>query len=362
MTTSGRESSASRASSVKDFISRSFDHRQKGRLAEAEAVLLEGLGQYPADIYLQTALGEVYLRQNRVSEAEHLAKDVLARRPDHVRAVVLLGNAYYRRRNYARAREQFEAATAADPSPYILRCLAECYLRTGEPDRAIDLCRQELESQPEDNEARVLLARAYERKGDPARALELYREVSERDPGQTWAYQRYLKLSADGRDRAETVREIGRMYRVGTRESNPHLHIWRGDECRKLGNYPEAAAEYRRALELAPGNRYVQKQLAFCYYRQGDTDRAVPLLKEIVLYDPSDYFARSSLIAGLTRLGRAEEALRVLEEALNRHPDCKALWGPIRKLAASIEDAPGNAGKRSGASKPGSPGKGEDDA
>ncbi len=111
-----------------------------GRVAEARAVLEEGLAALPTDEDLLNNLAIVELETGRPAEAEQLARRAVAARPGLAAAWNTLGEAQHARADHAAAVEAFGRAVALDPDAasqrYNLAVALEALGRNDEACRA----------------------------------------------------------------------------------------------------------------------------------------------------------------------------------------------------------------------------------
>ncbi|MBA2525245.1 MAG: TPM domain-containing protein [Pyrinomonadaceae bacterium] len=88
----------------------------------------------------------------------------------------------------------------------------------------------------------------------------------------------------------------------------------------------EAAAEYKRALELDPNSkRGSRRSLADLNRAAGKAEEALKLYREQLQAEPSDKAARAGIVLSLLDLGRLEEANKELDTALQDDPRNLAL-------------------------------------
>ncbi|HZI61273.1 MAG TPA: TPM domain-containing protein [Pyrinomonadaceae bacterium] len=82
----------------------------------------------------------------------------------------------------------------------------------------------------------------------------------------------------------------------------------------------EAAAEYKRTLELDPASKVSRGSLADLYRASGKAEEALTLYNEQLTVDPKDRAARAGKVIALFELNRSDEANRELEAALAEEP------------------------------------------
>ena len=82
----------------------------------------------------------------------------------------------------------------------------------------------------------------------------------------------------------------------------------------------EAAAEYKKTLELDPTSKVSRVSLADLYRAAGKTQEALALYNEELAADPKDKAARAGKVISLLELNRTDEANSALEAALADDP------------------------------------------
>jgi uncharacterized membrane protein YgcG/tetratricopeptide (TPR) repeat protein len=82
----------------------------------------------------------------------------------------------------------------------------------------------------------------------------------------------------------------------------------------------EAAAEYKKTLELDPSSKVSRGSLADLYRAAGKSEEALALYNEQLAADPKDKAARAGKVISLFELNRTDEANSALEAALAEEP------------------------------------------
>ena len=82
----------------------------------------------------------------------------------------------------------------------------------------------------------------------------------------------------------------------------------------------EAAAEYKRALDLDPNSKAARRSLADLNRAFGKAEEALALYRQQLDIEPADKAARTGLILSLLDLGRTDEAKVEIEKALQTDP------------------------------------------
>jgi tetratricopeptide (TPR) repeat protein len=103
-------------------------------------------------------------------------------------------------------------------------------------------------------------------------------------------------------------------------------------------------SEYKKALEIKPGNRYILKQLGFCLKNMGKTKEALNYLKQAFAKDPSDNIVNSTLKSLFKELDLCQEGINYYKKIIRENQGFKNLWGSVNKLANYLENKENNSG------------------
>ncbi|HET8868983.1 MAG TPA: tetratricopeptide repeat protein [Aquabacterium sp.] len=93
----------------------------------------------------------------------------------------------------------------------------------------------------------------------------------------------------------------------------------------------EARQLLEKALTLRPADPFITDSLAWLEYREGRADEAVKLLQQALSAKPDGEIA-AHLIEILWTQGKQDEARKVLKDALNRDPNNEAVNAMVRRL------------------------------
>src|SRR5215212_8730767 len=132
---------------------------------------------------------------------------------------------------------------------------------------------------------------------------------------------------------AETVRIAGEAVKLAPDLAEAHRILAVG--LHMSLRLDEAAAEYRKTLELDPTSRVSRGSLADLYRASGKTEEALTLYNEQLAADPKDKAALAGKVISLFELNRTDEANSALEAALAGEPrNLPLLSGTAYWLAA----------------------------
>ncbi|WP_284125546.1 tetratricopeptide repeat-containing sulfotransferase family protein [Parerythrobacter aestuarii] len=152
--------------------------------------------------------------------------------------------------------------------------LAEAYAarQGGQPQRTVDICRAVLADEPDNREARSLLAVCFVEAGHIDRAGPLIEETVRAEPG-NWRLQLNLSVLREAQGRMDDAMEAARS---ATERGSDRFESWGrlGDLAGRAGDFETAAEALSRALALKPDHVGVARLLAAAAYEAGKYDTA----------------------------------------------------------------------------------------
>jgi tetratricopeptide (TPR) repeat protein len=207
------------------------------------------------------------------------------------------GKGSYERRDYVAALTDFRQVLVAQPNFADIRHLAGlCLTFLGQPEAALDEFDRALTVNDQYVEAHI------------NRALVL-NELGRFDEARS-AFERagYYEYAISGRFPAA----------ITARLANKHSEV--GDLYQEAGAPMEAAAQYRRALELRPRFHDIRNKLAQSLLQLGELESAIEELKTALEGNSHYVPARLNLGLSLFRSGRREEAAREWRKCREEEP------------------------------------------
>jgi predicted O-linked N-acetylglucosamine transferase (SPINDLY family) len=245
---------------------------------------------------------------------------------------------------------------AADPdTPDGMLARAKALATAGDYERAVPLYRTLVAGQPDRAELWRALGRALRQTGAVDESIACYRRALALDPGDAGAHDELGQiLSARGelRDAAEHLRaavahdprllvarvELGELLfrdgrapeaaaelraAVALDPTNWGVHYRLGVVLARLGpeQLEEAMSCFRRAIGGMPGHAPAHLQLGLAFWNRGDPAPAIALAERALRLDPKLPAAHGVLGAMLHTVGRTEEAIASLREAVAANAD-----------------------------------------
>ncbi|TDP59053.1 XrtA/PEP-CTERM system TPR-repeat protein PrsT [Roseateles toxinivorans] len=234
----------------------------------------------------QALMSNVELRQGDPAKAERRARQIIQSHPKLAVGHHLLGEITLSRGQAAAALESFRRAHELEPSSAsLLRLFAAMASQdAGKPTgTALQLANQWLKTHPKDLPVLKAVANTHAAAGNFVAARS--------------AYEQLLKLAPDD---ADTLNNLANVL-LRTKD-------------------PAALKVAEQALAKAPNNANVIDTAGWAAHLAGQNERALQLLRDARLRDPSNPDIRYHLAAALAQAGRKGEAREELNSALKTHP------------------------------------------
>lgn len=189
-------------------------------------------------------------------------------------------------------------------------------------------------------EAWLNLGTVVEAARDVDRAEALYRQTLEEFPNYLPARWNLgtLLVSQGDLDAAETLYREARETIEDDRHPSElaELHRRLGEVLERKESLDQAAAEYRKALELSPDLAPVRNNLGFVLERQGQRQEAAQAYQRAIQGDPSYPLPYFNLADMLLQAGQAERAVEIYAAGLQMAPfNLQARYNLAMALAGS---------------------------
>lgn len=321
-----------------------------GDMLEARERFTRALDRCDNDQYSRTGLGYVELREGNEAEAESLFSLVARAEPGNVDALVGLGLVSWRDADLTGVRDYFGRVLDLAPDhPTALEYLervegrvseatsgsedpADRAWREGDTDRAFELYRARLETDPDDDRAlhRMALMHAWAEEYD--RSLGLFDRLLEDAPGNLDARvdrARVLAWRGDNEDALDELEAVLAEHpdHPAALEARALFQGW-------AGRYEEALSSYEHLLSIGPEHADARREqarvLAWASDFEGSEQAYLALLEE----NPDDLDARLGLARTFAFSDELDAALAQYDSVLIRAPDnVQAIQGKARTLA-----------------------------
>ena len=236
-----------------DTGQQALEYLDQERYDEALVAARRAIRQNPKDASLHVLAALAHLGREDVEEGFAALGEAVRLDPENLRIHAAVRHICMQERQYARARDIYEAVVRAHPSNGPAAAgLGWALMNLDEDDRALALLEQALEHGGDDLFAYIQLGRLHlrgQRLEDAARALEGALRLEPEDP--------------------QLLMTLG--------------------ECQlELGLAPQAEETFRKAVEGSPVKARAASRVAQTYYDQGRRHQAIHYYEQAVEYGPAE--------------------------------------------------------------------------
>lgn len=283
-------------------------------------------------------LGKLLMAGKHLDVAERCFRNAKMLAPDDFRWPYYLGHVFISKGELTKALEQFEQVLRLRPTDFAtLVWLGHVYIELGQPEAAEPILTRARALGPDTAAVLYQLGRASLAKKDFATAVRHLEEAVRLNPAAAVIHQplamAYRGLGDLEKAQSNLDRTRGRvgpgaavtmsdplMAEVSTVLRSPEVHGELGQHASASGDWPEAARQFRRAIELSPNRAIMRLNLALTLNRMGDARGALTELDAAIRVDPS--FASAHFVMGtlLERSGRDQEAIERYTAAITYDP------------------------------------------
>jgi tetratricopeptide (TPR) repeat protein len=327
----------------------------KKDLEQAVAEYRRALSAKPGDPVVTLALGRSLVVDGEVAEAESIFKGMIAKDKKNLNPYYELYRVYLGQRNVEAAETILKSAIDASPKdPQLRMSLVQFYFATKKNDdliKALNVMKSDLKQFPD---AYLQAGDFYMRVGSFDDAIKQYEDGIHKEPDRKTTYlkheiESYIRaqknseaykkneeiLRIDSKDpdarglkatflldQGNINQAMGELQAVVTARPNnfvARFNLGRAHFAR--AEYEQARQEFDAALQLRPDYvpaRLAQTQVALI---RGDNDAALHDSDELLRISPTSVQGRVMKAASLQRLGRFDEARKLLEEVLAKDPN-----------------------------------------
>lgn len=321
--------------------------RYRDAIEHARAALNLKPDLAPANLFL----GASYLELGDAANALDPLHKALEAMPNDPNAHLMLAEALLAHRSYEEAREEFRKSSNLLPdNPKVWFGLGQVY------DALSERAAHDLETNFSDSAySSVLAGDSFLRERRFGSAFAAYREALAKGPaipGIHAGLARVYRQTGHSEWAAQEESLEANVTRVQASNSGPAAYYWSCKSYRQLadqaynrlaqlppsleshlhaakaldadGRHRDAAAEWRKALELTPGNIEVQLGLAWSLYEIRDFDSILPILADALKETPESAEGNFLYGASLLNLEQPDAAIPYLKRALERDPQMQA--------------------------------------
>ncbi|MDI3258863.1 MAG: tetratricopeptide repeat protein [Sinobacteraceae bacterium] len=310
---------------------------EQARTAEAETQLHQAVAIDPRFADAHYNLGTLLEEQGRIDEALGAYQLTVTLQPEHAKALLRMGALLRQRGELQAALEYFERVLRLDPESFDAHYYRGWVLselrRDEEALRALEQARR---IRPDRIEAEIARANALRDAGRYDQALEAYWALIVRNPRLVQVHAEFNRLcwTAGRHDRFLQSFAYARE-RIG---DDPELMYLEAAFRLRRGDYAGTEALLRRALVLAPQRGDLMGMLARALAAQAKFDESYVLFAAAIHAEPAEMLHREEFGFTLLKAGRADQALRVFEQALAAQPFDQTLLSGLTLAYRALGD------------------------
>jgi len=249
----------------------------------------------PGSTLLQDGLANLYFKIGRIKDAVAAAQDQVKRNPNDINAHTLLGQVY-------------------------LRSLGD--MQGAQSGEMLQLAIAEYEAiarlKPNDIETKLLLGQLYALNHETPRAEAEFKEAQKIDANSEEVVLNMARLYSEEGD---PQRAADTLAAVPVQDRTARLEFALGASYDQLKKPKEAAAAYRRSLDIEPDNPDTQRGLAGALLTDGQLDKALAVYNTLAAADPADAQSEIHIAEIQRRQGHYDQALATLEKAKSHVQD-----------------------------------------
>lgn len=235
-----------------------------------------------------TAVISAHLASGHPERAEKRIETALKEKPDAALLHNLLGEVYLREKKYAEAERSLARARELQPgwnAPH--NGLATLYALQGDHAAAVATLEAGLKTIPDDQMLLMALAQANERKDDFAASIETYERVLKRSPNHLVAANNLAALLADHKNDSDGLKRARELLPLLEQSSEPALRDTAAWVYYRVGETDKTVSLLRPVVEKAPKAAIFQYHLGMAYHKQGDAQAAKLHLSKAVAANPN---------------------------------------------------------------------------
>ncbi|WP_437559238.1 tetratricopeptide repeat protein [Acidithiobacillus sulfuriphilus] len=309
-----------------------------GQESRAIALLQETVTRFPNDTRVTLQLADLLMSHGRPGEAQRLLQALISKDPRSAPAYFALGRLYLTQHRMDAAVTQLQKALALRPAwQEAAITLAEALRISQGPTAALRSIQSFTASHPEASMARQYLASLYLRVGGVEQAYRIYQNLARQNPQDPEIALSLGLIDMDRQDWAGARQALHEALRLAPHSPAPVYYLGRLYEAQ--GQWAEALQWYQR-ITSGPLFPEVELRSARIDYLLGHREKAMTQLQDLAARYPKQ--AQIPLLEAELRLdeGKAQEALSVLHEALQRLPDQPELWYEQGVIEEGLKDYP----------------------
>lgn len=255
---------------------------KRGRTVDARAELEKALELKPDHTLAKIAMTRMLMEENKPEKANRMLQELLKAYPDSPEVTALKGWLAMRQGRYAEAVTTFRETLRKRSSREVTAYLAATLMQQGDHEAAVATLKEWLAAHPADVAMQYHLARYYLITGRNDLARPVLTRVVELEPNHKAALNNLARLLRE-EDPADALRYAERAFNLD--RDSPLVMDTLGTILLHQGQTKRALPLLRKASDKLPENLDVQYHLALALVRSGSKAEARQILTRILELD-----------------------------------------------------------------------------
>lgn len=309
----------------------------KGDAAKAQVAELKKVApNHPETLHL--------VAQQHFADGEYPAtREVCARllkgMPDHPQILTLAGATEYRLKSYVAAEAHLVHALKGAPNyPIARQLLAQTYLRTGQPNKTLEVVAPMTTGERPDGPSLALAGEAYLALGDPKRADDAFKRAAKAAPDDP----RVRTAAAVGQAAHELSNEsIGALETAAAADKSPRADLALISARMRTNDFAGALKAVDALAQKTPDRPLAELLRGRILLAKKDTAGAKAAFEAALKKDPKHYPAVAGLASLDMAAGKPDEAKKRFEALIQADPTNyqahAALADLTRRTGGSVE-------------------------
>lgn len=289
-------------------------YAMSGDLPQARRTLQDASVKVGADPAPLVGIARLQLQIGHVDGAAYNVGKALQTDPGNLQALAAQVEVAARQGSAAGVDKAMAALQAKYPNaPVTLVTAGHIALSRGQSAKAIGLYRSVFDRTPSTPLA-LNLVQAYAMSNQLPAAVQLMEAWSQKQPRDIVALRALAQLQLDTGKTDASRKSFARLVQLSPNDAS--IATAHARALVRLGD-PSALAAAERAFKLAPESASTGDIYGWALVQRGDAESGVRVLRDARLRDPEDGTIRWHLAAGLSKVGRKNEARDELRAALS---------------------------------------------
>lgn len=302
----------------------------QGRYADAESAFEKLRELEPGVAEVHANLGAIYFQEHKYDQAIPELRQAIKLKPSLSKSGTLLAIALSETGHYKDAISGLEKGFSRDPDPQVKRMcglqLLRAYSGLQQDEKAVRTALELNHLFPEDPEILYHTGRIY---GNFAYLT--MKKLGDAAPDSVWRNEAAGEAYQSEGAYQQAINAYERVLRSDPTRTGIHFRIGRTYQERARSTHSQedlaaATREFLLELEVDPRNANAAYEIAEIHRTEGDFPSAEKYFKMALGNYPDFQEAQLGLGATLISLGRASEALRYLEKAVELTPGDEVGW------------------------------------